>query len=365
MYFIFGVSVAIIARRVRPARSASGGSASHSRVTDHLGARITNLLTMGAGTSRVKNDRYAGVMHWCIYSSFIVLTLVTHPPRARRLPAAHLRQRRRARLPQGRHLPRLQPRRRHLRRSSGSSASGMAVFRRYVTPPAQAHLGPPRRRGRDHRRAARLRALHRHPRRRPAHRRQRNPGRPRKLVVLVARGLGRWRRSSSGVSARHALDLHQGCWWFHVVARLHAAHADGDDEVPPHRLRARERLPQAPDDAALPGPHGQHRRADRIRRRPWRGQAPGLHLEAALRCRYLRALRPLHRRLPRLDRRPAALADGHHPGHEDVHEPRRPAPHRRARTRRPSSRASSSATTSRTSRSGPAAPAAPACRSAR
>ncbi len=42
-----------------------------------LGARLTNALTMGAGTSRVKNDRYAGVMHWCIYSSFIVLTLVT------------------------------------------------------------------------------------------------------------------------------------------------------------------------------------------------------------------------------------------------------------------------------------------------
>jgi Fe-S oxidoreductase len=32
---------------------------------------------MGVGTSRVKNDRFAGVMHWCIYSSFVVLFIVT------------------------------------------------------------------------------------------------------------------------------------------------------------------------------------------------------------------------------------------------------------------------------------------------
>ena len=46
-------------------------------VFNSLGARITNALTLGAATSRVKNDRFAGVMHWCIYASFIVLTLVT------------------------------------------------------------------------------------------------------------------------------------------------------------------------------------------------------------------------------------------------------------------------------------------------
>ncbi len=76
MYFIFGIAVAVIVgafvQRLRVWRL--GKSAN---VFDHLGARITNALTMGAGTSRVKNDRYAGVMHWCIYSSFLVLTLVT------------------------------------------------------------------------------------------------------------------------------------------------------------------------------------------------------------------------------------------------------------------------------------------------
>jgi Fe-S oxidoreductase/nitrate reductase gamma subunit len=76
MYFVFAVTVAVIAgafvQRLRIWRLAKG-----QMVTSSFGARLTNLLTMGAGTSRVKNDRYAGVMHWCIYSSFIMLTLVT------------------------------------------------------------------------------------------------------------------------------------------------------------------------------------------------------------------------------------------------------------------------------------------------
>ena len=76
MYFLFGLSVAVIAgaflQRARIWRLGKGAN-----VTGDLGARLTNALTMGAGTSRVKNDRYAGVMHWCIYSSFAVLTLVT------------------------------------------------------------------------------------------------------------------------------------------------------------------------------------------------------------------------------------------------------------------------------------------------
>ncbi len=76
MYFIFAVSVAVIigafVQRVRIWRLARP-----QPVFDHFGARLTNMLTMGAGTSRVKNDRYAGVMHGCIYSSFIVLTIVT------------------------------------------------------------------------------------------------------------------------------------------------------------------------------------------------------------------------------------------------------------------------------------------------
>ncbi|MCK9517735.1 MAG: (Fe-S)-binding protein [Dehalococcoidia bacterium] len=76
MYFIFAGSMAIILgaliQRVRVWRLGKGW-----KVTDHIGARLTNALTMGAGTSRVKNDRYAGVMHGMIYSSFIVLTIVT------------------------------------------------------------------------------------------------------------------------------------------------------------------------------------------------------------------------------------------------------------------------------------------------
>jgi len=76
MYFIFGLSVAIIVgaliHRMRIWRLGKP-----QPVTNDLGARITNLLTMGAGTSRVKNDKEAGIMHWCIYSSFMMLTLVT------------------------------------------------------------------------------------------------------------------------------------------------------------------------------------------------------------------------------------------------------------------------------------------------
>jgi len=76
MYFVFTVSMAVIfgalLQRMRIWRLGKP-----HRVNQSLSARITNLLTLGAGTSRVKNDRYAGVMHGLIYSSFIVLTIVT------------------------------------------------------------------------------------------------------------------------------------------------------------------------------------------------------------------------------------------------------------------------------------------------
>lgn len=76
MYVIFAGSMAIIlaalVQRVRIYRLGKPW-----KVTDQVGARLTNALTMGAGTSRVKNDRYAGVMHGMIYSSFVVLTIVT------------------------------------------------------------------------------------------------------------------------------------------------------------------------------------------------------------------------------------------------------------------------------------------------
>lgn len=76
MYFIFAACVAIIVGalvlRMRVWRLGKP-----QPVWNNLGARFTNMLTMGAGTSRVKNDKYAGIMHGCIYSSFLVLTLVT------------------------------------------------------------------------------------------------------------------------------------------------------------------------------------------------------------------------------------------------------------------------------------------------
>lgn len=76
MYFVFAISMAVIlgafVQRLRIWRLGRSYS-----VTDKAGARLTNALTMGAGTSRVVNDRYAAVMHTSIYLSFIVLTLVT------------------------------------------------------------------------------------------------------------------------------------------------------------------------------------------------------------------------------------------------------------------------------------------------
>ncbi|MGB4860875.1 MAG: heterodisulfide reductase-related iron-sulfur binding cluster [Tepidiformaceae bacterium] len=76
MYFVFALSMAVIigafVQRARIWRLGKPHSVNRS-----IGARLTQALTMGAGTSRVKNDRYAGIMHGCIYSSFIVLTIVT------------------------------------------------------------------------------------------------------------------------------------------------------------------------------------------------------------------------------------------------------------------------------------------------
>ena len=76
MYFVFAVSVAVIVGAL-VLRMRIWRLGRPQTVTDNLGARITNMLTMGAATSRVKNDKEAGIMHWCIYSSFMMLVLVT------------------------------------------------------------------------------------------------------------------------------------------------------------------------------------------------------------------------------------------------------------------------------------------------
>jgi Fe-S oxidoreductase/nitrate reductase gamma subunit len=39
--------------------------------------RLRNAIRLGMAQDKVRRDRYAGIMHWCIFSSIIVLTLVT------------------------------------------------------------------------------------------------------------------------------------------------------------------------------------------------------------------------------------------------------------------------------------------------
>jgi Fe-S oxidoreductase/nitrate reductase gamma subunit len=39
--------------------------------------RLRNALRLGLTQDKVRRDRYAGIMHWCIFSSIVVLTLVT------------------------------------------------------------------------------------------------------------------------------------------------------------------------------------------------------------------------------------------------------------------------------------------------
>ncbi len=39
--------------------------------------RFSNALRLGLAQEKVRRDRYAGIMHWCIFSSIVVLTLVT------------------------------------------------------------------------------------------------------------------------------------------------------------------------------------------------------------------------------------------------------------------------------------------------
>ena len=100
-----------------------------------FGARLTNALTMGAGTSRVKNDRFAGVMHWCIYPASSCSSSSPCCSRSTTMRPL-LGQRRRAPLPPGRRLPGLQLVG-DLFGVIGLLGIGMALFRRYVRPPAK------------------------------------------------------------------------------------------------------------------------------------------------------------------------------------------------------------------------------------
>ena len=42
-----------------------------------LRQRMKNVGRLGLAQDKVRRDRYAGIMHWCIFSSILVLTIVT------------------------------------------------------------------------------------------------------------------------------------------------------------------------------------------------------------------------------------------------------------------------------------------------
>ena len=68
MYFVFGLSIAVIVGAfVQRARIWRLGKPQPG-VRQPRRAPHQRADGMGAGTSRVKNDRYAGIMHGCIYS---------------------------------------------------------------------------------------------------------------------------------------------------------------------------------------------------------------------------------------------------------------------------------------------------------
>ena len=221
MYFVFAASVAIIigafVQRVRIWRL--GQAAQRHR-------RPRRARHEGADDGRrhePREERPLRRRHALAAStrSFVVLTLVTTPPGARRLPADHLRLGRTS-------TPSSRARCTSATASSATSSALIGLRRR-----RDGRLPPLRvarrtkltwdRRGAEDAiivGAARVRALHRHPRRGPAHRRRRNPGRQRRLVEVVARGL-----DVVAKIVRHAREHAERCstrtswwWWFHVVA---------------------------------------------------------------------------------------------------------------------------------------------------
>jgi Fe-S oxidoreductase len=215
MYFIFALSMAIILgaflQRARVWRLGKP-----QKVTDQLGARVIQLFTLGAGTSRVKNDRYAGIMHGCIYSSFVVLTIVT------------------ALLALDDYVPLIfgQGGREHLFLRGpiykgyslvgdvfgliGLVGVGMAVARRYFTPPSK--LNWDRRQAEDALIVGLLgivlftgilvEGLRIGGDEIPAGKESWSYWSP--AGWLVAKAL-------SGVSDSTMLDIHKGFWWFHIV----------------------------------------------------------------------------------------------------------------------------------------------------
>jgi len=215
MYFVFALSMAfIIGAFVQRARIWRLGKP-HS-VNRSIGARIAQALTMGAGTSRVKNDRFAGIMHGCIYSSFLVLTLVTALLALDDyLPFVFGSDKEHAFLTGGVYLAYSLVG--DVFGVVGLVGVGMAVYRRYVAPPAK--LTWDRRSTEDALIVGLLgfvlfsgivvEGLRIGGDEIPAGNEDWSKWSPAGYVVAKALG---------GVSESTLLDIHVGWWWFHVVA---------------------------------------------------------------------------------------------------------------------------------------------------
>jgi Fe-S oxidoreductase/nitrate reductase gamma subunit len=53
------------------------GQPTQDSLLSQLRQRVMNVGRLGLAQDKVRRDRYAGIMHWCIFSSIVVLTLVT------------------------------------------------------------------------------------------------------------------------------------------------------------------------------------------------------------------------------------------------------------------------------------------------
>ena len=53
------------------------GQPTEESMLSQLRQRAMNLGRLGLAQDKVRRDRYAGIMHWCIFSSIVVLTIVT------------------------------------------------------------------------------------------------------------------------------------------------------------------------------------------------------------------------------------------------------------------------------------------------
>ena len=53
------------------------GRPNDQSVLEEIPQRLRNAARLGLAQDKVRRDRYAGIMHWCIFSSIVVLTFVT------------------------------------------------------------------------------------------------------------------------------------------------------------------------------------------------------------------------------------------------------------------------------------------------